>query len=241
MADKQVSIVKAWPDDERSRMRLIPQGVSSLSEAQLRTIIIRIRGGFAGRKVVNLGMYLLEKFGKIANIGQTGIKEPRTVRGIGPAKAAGVQAEIGPGRRYEKPGLVGASLYSSEAVAFHYRPRMKNLKREMFRCVLFDTKNKGIQHEIAYTSLTAPILRIQKYLQSRYSGICSSCHLYPQPSKRRHQAEPRGYFADTVACSCGDVIGIQVLDHGIVGGGCHFNFGERVLSSASLSGACMTV
>src|SRR5208337_1924484 len=146
MADKQVSSVKAWPEDERPLMRLILQGVSSLSEAQLRTLIIR--GGCAGEKIVNLGRDLLEKFGKFANIGQTGIKEHCTVRGIGPAKAAGVQAAIGQGRRYEKPGPAVASFCSSEAVTFYFRPGIKNLKREMFPCVLLDTKNKSIPHEI---------------------------------------------------------------------------------------------
>src|SRR3990172_3226185 len=146
MPEKNPMTVKQWPEDERPRERLRTLGPSALSDAQLLAIIIR--NGRAGRTAVDLGRELLERFESLAGIEQAGIKEICNVEGIGPAKATEIKAAIELGRRYQKPNLAGASFCSSHDVAGYYRPRMKDLKQEVFRCALLDTKNKIIREEV---------------------------------------------------------------------------------------------
>jgi DNA repair protein RadC len=149
--------VKEWPEDERPRERLIAHGPSALSEAQLLAILIR--NGKSGRTALDLGRELLERFGSLAGIEQASITEICALEGIGPAKAAEIKAAIELGRRYQKPSLAGASFCSSEDVVSYYRPRMKDAKKEIFRCALLDTKNKIIREEIvSMGSLTASIV-----------------------------------------------------------------------------------
>src|SRR5574341_661736 len=158
-ADRRKS-VKEWPEDERPRERLLKFGAGSLSDAQLLAIIIR--NGRGGRSAVDLGMELLDRFGSLEGIAQAGINEicgKDGVKGIGTAKAAEIKAAIELGRRYQKPTLAGASFCSSQDVAAYYRPRMKDLKKEVFRCALLDTKNKILREEVVSVgSLSASIV-----------------------------------------------------------------------------------
>ena len=99
------------------------------------------------------------KFGNLAGIGQAGIQELQEVSGISEAKAAEIKAAIEIGRRYQRPSLAGASLCSSTDVVEYYRPRLRDLKKEAFRCVLLDTKNKVIRDEaVSQGSLSASIV-----------------------------------------------------------------------------------
>jgi hypothetical protein len=152
MSGNRITRVKDWPEDEQPRERLLKNGAASLSDAQLLAIIIKM--GKPGSSALDLALELLARFGSLSGIEQAGITEICEVPGIGKAKAA-----IELGRRHLKPSLAGASFCSSEDVASYYRPRMKNLKKEMFRRALLDTKNKIIRDEVvSIGSLTSSIV-----------------------------------------------------------------------------------
>jgi hypothetical protein len=157
MSGNRITRVKDWPEDEQPRERLLKNGAASLSDAQLLAIIIKM--GKPGSSALDLALELLARFGSLSGIEQAGITEICEVPGIGKAKAAEIKAAIELGRRHQKPSLAGASFCSSEDVASYYRPRMKDLKEEMFRCALLDTKNKIIRDEVvSIGSLTSSIV-----------------------------------------------------------------------------------
>jgi DNA repair protein RadC len=224
------SSVKEWPEDERPRERLILHGASSLSEAHLLAIIIR--NGRAGRSAVDLGRDLLERFGSLAGIEQAGIRELCSVVGIGPAKAAEIKAAIELGRRHQKPSLAGASFCSSEDVASYYRPRMKDLKKEMFRCALLDTKNKIIRDEIvSIGSLSASIVHPRDSFKMAIRESAAAVifiHNHPSGDVKPSQED---IALTRRLVQAGEVLGIQVLDHIIVGDGSHFSFKDNGMIS----------
>jgi DNA repair protein RadC len=220
--------VKNWPEDERPRERLIAHGPSTLSEAQLLAILIR--NGKAGRTAVDLGRELLERFGGLAGLEQASITEMCGIQGIGPAKAAEIKAAIELGRRYQKPRLAGASFCSSLDVVEYYRPRMKDAKKEMFRCALLDTKNKILREEIvSIGSLTASIVHPRDTFKAAIRESAAAVifiHNHPsgdiKPSREDILLTKR-------LVQAGEVLGIQVLDHIIIGDGCHFSFKDNGL------------
>ena len=218
--------VKHWPEDERPRERLMAHGPSTLSEAQLLAIIIR--NGRAGRSAVDLGRELLERFGSLAGIEQAGIKEICAVEGIGPAKATEIKAAIELGRRYQKPNLAGASFCSSSDVAAYYRPRMKDLKKEMFRCALLDTKNKIIKEEVVSVgSLSASIVHPRDTFKAAVRESAAAVifiHNHPSGDIKPSQED---ILLTKRLVQAGEVLGIQVLDHIIIGDGEHFSFRDR--------------
>ncbi len=220
--------VKDWPEDERPRERLIAHGPSTLSEAQLLAILIR--NGKAGRTAVDLGRELLERFGSLAGIEQASITEMCGVQGIGPAKAAEIKAAIELGRRYQKPSLAGASFCSSLDVVEYYRPRMKDAKKEMFRCALLDTKNKILREEIvSIGSLTASIVHPRDTFKAAIrESAAAVIFIHNHPSGDINPSREDILLTKRLV-QAGEVLGIQVLDHIIIGDGGHFSFKDNGL------------
>ena len=232
MIKEQKKSVKHWPEDERPRERLMAHGPSALSEAQLLAIIIR--NGRAGHTAVDLGRNLLERFGSLAGIEQAAIKEICEVKGIGKAKAAEIKAAIELGRRYQKPSLTGASFCSSHDVAAYYRPRMKDLKQETFRCALLDTKNKIIREEVvSIGSLSASIVHPRDSFKAAIRESAAAVifiHNHPSGDVKPSQED---ILLTKRLVQAGDVLGIQVLDHIIIGNGSHFSFKDNGMISRS--------
>jgi DNA repair protein RadC len=229
MTDDRRKSVKEWPEDERPRERLVKYGASSLSDAQLLAIIIR--NGRGGRSAVDLGMELLEKFGGLEGIAQAGISEicgKDGVKGIGKAKASEIKAAIELGRRHQKPSLAGASFCSSGDVISYYQPRMKDLKKEVFRCALLDTKNKIIRDEVvSIGSLTASLVHPRETFKAAIRESAAAVifiHNHPSGDIKPSQED---ILLTRRLVQAGEVLGIQVLDHIIIGDGCHFSFRDN--------------
>ncbi len=231
-ADRRKS-VKEWPTDERPRERLIAQGAASLSDAQLLAIIIK--NGRAGRSAVDLGIELLDKFGSLDGIGQAGIRETYQISGIGEAKAAEIKAAIELGRRHQKPSLAGASFCSSDDVASYYRPRMKDLKKETFRCALLDAKNKIIRDEVvSIGSLTSSIVHPRDTFKAAIRESAAAVifiHNHPSGDTKPSQED---ILLTRRLVQAGEILGIQVLDHIIIGDGSHFSFRENGMIGRAL-------
>jgi DNA repair protein RadC len=223
--------VKEWPEDERPRERLVKFGAGSLSDAQLLAIIIR--NGRGGRSAVDLGMELLEKFNGLEGIAQAGASEicgKDGVKGIGKAKAAEIKAAIELGRRYQKPHLAGAAFCSSQDVADYYRPRMKDAKQEVFRCALLDTKNRILREEVVSVgTLTASLVHPRDTFKAAIRESAAAVifvHNHPSGDVKPSQED---ILLTRRLVQAGEVLGIQVLDHIIVGDGCHFSFRDQGL------------
>lgn len=232
MPENKRTSVKQWPENERPRERLIAHGPAGLSDAQLLAIIIR--NGRPGRSNVDLGRELLERFGSLAGIGQAGISELCEVPGIGKAKAAEIKAAIEIGRRYQKPSLSGASLCSSSDVVEYYRPRMKDLKKEVFKCALLDTKNRIIRdEEVSVGSLSASIVHPRDTFKAAIRESAAAVifiHNHPSGDTRPSQED---ILLTKRLVQAGEVLGIQVLDHIIIGDGLHFSFRDNGLMPRS--------
>lgn len=223
MPDRISNSVKDWPEDERPRERLLAQGPAALSDAQLLAILIR--NGRAGKTSVDLGRELLERFGGLAGLAQAGVNEIRGVAGIGPAKAAEVLAALELGRRHQRPALTGESFCSSSDVAEYYRPRLRDLRKEEFRCALLDTKNRFIREaSISTGSLTASIVHPRETFRSAIREAAAAVifvHNHPSGDVRPSQED---ILLTRRLVQAGEVLGIQVLDHIIIGDGTHFSF-----------------
>ncbi|MHB8846167.1 MAG: RadC family protein [Nitrospirota bacterium] len=231
MADNKHTHLKNWPAAERPRERLLQQGASTLSDAQLLGIILRT--GTGGRTAVDVGRDLLERFGGLSGIAQAGIKELTGVPGIGDAKAAEIKAAIELGRRHQKPTMAGASFCASQEVADFYQPRLRDARKEEFRCILLDTKNRLIREETVSTgSLTASLVHPRETFKSAVRESAAAVifvHNHPSGDIKPSQED---ILLTRRLVQAGDLLGIRVLDHVIVGDGGHFSFRDSGLLAA---------
>ena len=233
LADEKRTHLKNWPEDERPRERLLKQGADKLSDAQLLGIILRT--GEGGRTAVDLGRELLERFRGLAGIAGTGIHELRGIKGIGPAKAAEIKAAMELGRRHQRPTLPGASLCASHDVAAYFQPRLRDIKKEEFRCVLLDTKNRVIREETVSTgSLTASLVHPRETFKTAVRESAAAVifvHNHPSGDIKPSQED---ILLTRRLVQAGDVLGIKVLDHVIVGDSGHFSFRDSGLMQHTL-------
>jgi len=228
MNESKRSQLKNWPEEERPRERLLRHGADSLSDAQLLAIIIR--SGEGGRTAIDLGRELLDRCGGLDGIAQAGIREVCAVKGIGPAKAAEIKAAIEIGRRHQRPAMAGASFCSSRDVAEYYRPRLKDVKKEMFHCALLDAKNKVLRNEVVSVgTLTASLVHPRDTFKSAIRESAAAVifvHNHPSGDTKPSQED---ILLTRRLVQAGDILGIRVLDHIIVGDGDHFSFRDNGL------------
>ena len=233
LTDEKRKHLKNWPEDERPRERLLKQGADKLSDAQLLGIILRT--GEGGRTAVDLGRELLERFRGLAGIAGAGINELRGIKGIGPAKAAEIKAAMELGRRHQRPTLAGASLCASHDVAAYFQPRLRDIKKEEFRCVLLDTKNRVIREETVSTgSLTASLVHPRETFKTAVRDSAAAVifvHNHPSGDIKPSQED---ILLTRRLIQAGDVLGIKVLDHVIVGDSGHFSFRDSGLMQHTL-------
>ena len=228
MAAEKRTHLKNWPEEERPRERLLKHGADTLSDAQLLGIILRTGAG--GKTAIDVGRELLDRLGGIAGIARAGIAELCTVQGIGPAKAAEIKAAMELGRRHQRPTLAGASLCASQEVAEYFHPRLRDIKKEEFRCVLLDTKNRVIREETVSTgSLTASLVHPRETFKTAVRESAAAVifvHNHPSGDTRPSQED---ILLTRRLVQAGDLLGIKVLDHVIVGDGGHFSFRDSGL------------
>ena len=88
---------------ERPRERLEKQGASALTQAELLAILLRV--GVKGENALEVAQRILDRFQGLRGLQSASFVELSKERGIGPAKAAQIQAAIELGNRLsrEKP------------------------------------------------------------------------------------------------------------------------------------------
>jgi len=156
--------IKNWPELERPREKLIKKGPEYLSDCELLAIILRTGMGSSKERIsaLDLAKKILTGYGSLKNLLDLSLSEFIKINGIGGAKASQIIAALELGRRAvsEKNGS-NISFRCSEEVANYYIPLLKDLKKEQFRVILLDIKNKVIKDVlISQGSLTSSIVRL---------------------------------------------------------------------------------
>ena len=156
--------IKNWPEMERPREKLIKKGPDYISDCELLAIIIRTGIGCNNKKLsaLDLAKKLVSKYKNLKNLLDASLTELSELKGIGKVKAVQLIAAFELGKRAisEKNGN-NISFRCSEEVANYYIPLLKNLKKEQFRVLLLDIKNKIIKEVlISQGSLTSSVAHL---------------------------------------------------------------------------------
>jgi len=211
--------VQSMPADERPRERLYHAGAAQLSLQELLAVIIG--GGVRGAGALVLSLRLLGTFDGLQALARAGVDELRGVPGIGTARACQLVAAFELGRRCAGGTPTNARvLRSPEDVAGLYAESMRHLDREHFRAALLNTKNRLIRSvTVSIGSLNASIVHPREVLKPAIAACAASIilvHNHPtgDPTPSREDVEFTRRFA-----KCGELIGIELLDHVIIGAG----------------------
>jgi DNA repair protein RadC len=218
--------ISGWPLSERPRERLLQEGPQALSDAQLLAILLRV--GRPDSSAVQVAMELLKQVRGLPGLANRGLDELCQVAGIGPAKAAQLKAAIELGKRVLAAPLSTDTQIGSSADLFkHYFPRLRDLRHEVFRTILLDAKHRIIREAaVSEGSLTLSIVHPREVFNLAVrESAAAVIFLHNHPSgDPQPSLEDRELTARLVAA--GEVLGIRVLDHLIIGDGRYVSFAD---------------
>ena len=142
---------------------------------------------------------------------------------VTPRAATAIAAALELGRRAASTPLIrGQRLSSSDAVVDHYGPLLKREKKEHFYALLLNRQNRLLSsHLIAVGTLDFAPVHPREVLGPAVRESAASiilAHNHPSGDPDPSQAD----FAITRRLrDAGDLLGIQILDHVILGDECH--------------------
>lgn len=210
-------LIRDYPEDERPRERLIKGGPETLSNQELLAIILRT--GTKQESVLELSHRIIKNFEGLRLLKDASIEELTSLNGVGPAKAVQLIAAIELGRRVSR--LQQEERYtvrSPEDGANYVMEDMRFLSQEHFVCLYLNTKNQVLHRQTVFVgSLNASIVHPREvfreaFRRSAASLICFHNHPSGDPTPSREDIEVTKRLAE-----CGKMIGIDVLDHIIIG------------------------
>lgn len=219
--------IKNWPEDERPRERILRYGPASMSDAQLIAIILRTGG--EGRSAIDIGMEMLATFGCLKNIEQASVTELCSVKGLGKAKAAQLRAALELGQRlFKLPMRKGAVFTTGRDVYSYYQPRFKNLKREVFCGAMLDAKNRLIKEtKISEGILTSALIHPREAFRDAIKESAASILFVHNHPSGDPQPSREDIAITKKLQNAGEIVGITVLDHIIIGDGSYTSMLER--------------
>lgn len=221
--------VRDLPKSERPRERLIKFGPEALSAQELLALIIG--RGIPKKSVMNIAQELLARFGNIKAISQASIAGLSEIKGVGLAKAAQIKACFELGKRQDlEPELKNYDIKNPQSVVKAIRASIKDKAKEHFKLILLDTRNKiiGIS-TISIGTLNASLVHPREIFKEAIIHNSASVVLaHNHPSGDPEPSEEDLTITKRLVDS-GKILGIEVIDHIIIGKTNFSSFKERGL------------
>ena len=228
--------IKEMPEDERPQEKLIKFGPDYLSNAELLALIIRT-GNRKGDSAINTATKVLRSL-RTANdsnglnsLKNANLSNLMQVDGIGEAKAAMILAAVQLGIRLAVSSNGTKIRVTSPSIAANYvLSEMSVLEQEHFRVMTLNTKKEiNFIREISKGTINMTIVHAREVFRAAISDNAHSIILLhnhptgdPSPSK-----EDIGLTKNLIEAS--KIIGIDILDHIIIGDNRYFSFLEEGL------------
>lgn len=228
--------IKEMPEDERPQEKLIKFGPDYLSNAELLALIIRT-GNSKGDSAIDTATKVLRSL-RTANdknglnsLKNANLSSLMQVDGIGEAKAAMILAAVQLGIRLAVSSNGTKIRVTSPSIAANYvLSEMSVLEQEHFRVMTLNTKKEiNFIREISKGTINMTIVHAREVFKAAISDNAHSIILLhnhptgdPSPSK-----EDIGLTKNLIEAS--KIIGIDILDHIIIGDNKYFSFLEEGL------------
>jgi len=207
--------IKDITPENRPRERLEKQGPSVLSDAELLAIILKT--GNKTENVIDMSNRLISKYG-FDKLSMCSLTELQEINGIGSAKASQILALFELNKRHSYSKTQGKPIKTAKDVFEHCSPKLSSTDREHFMILHLDTKNRVIKDEIVSVgALTGTIAHPREVFKSAIKESAHSVILvHNHPSGDPTPSDEDLKMTERLIES-GEILGIEVLDHVIIG------------------------
>ena len=221
-------LLRELPEPERPREKLLQRGPKFLSNQELLAILLRT--GTNDLSVIDLA-------GKVLALSPDGLRylaectpeELTVIPGIGHAKACQIVSAIELGKRIAMtPNPVRQTARSTDELAALFMEEMRCLKQEVFRVLLLTARMEILSMtDVSVGNVMAVAAEPREVFRDAVRKAANAIIVVhnhpsgsPEPSKNDIRVTKR--LEET-----GDILGIPLCDHFIIGDGTYYSFAEH--------------
>ena len=218
-------LIRSLPAEERPLEKAELQGINALSSSELIALILRT--GTRDISAVTLASDIVAACENgLGDLASMDFGDLTVIRGIGKSKAAAVLAAVELGKRIASSRRLGNHVIQSSQDAAHvFMERLRYEKKEHFISVPLSTKGEILgMGEVSIGDLSGTIVNPREvFLEAVKKSAASVVFIHnhpsgdPTPSRQDRSTNDRLVWA-------GQILGIDVLDHIIIGDGIYCSF-----------------
>jgi len=211
--------IEEIPSEERPRERLKALGVEVLSLRELVALVIG--SGSSRRSSMDVAEDLVSALGSVKGLAAASVEKLARVNGVGPATACRLKAAMELGRRVIKAARGEIKVVRCpEDAAGLVIDDMRNLDREHFAVILLDSKNAVISVEkVSVGTVNSSIVHPREVLKPALEKSATSIILVHNHPTGNVSPSREDIMITRRFEKCGRILGIEVVDHIIVGDG----------------------
>ena len=220
--------IKDLPLIERPREKLLMNGVDSLSDTELLSIILKT--GTKDYSVKDIACEVLKKINNLSQLQDFNIYTLDNIKGLGKVKKMEIMAAIELGKRVflQKNDLNNLIYNSAEKIYLDNRYLFFNKKQEYFYCLYLDNKKRLIERKLLFMgTINRSIVHPREifkeaYLTSASGIVCMHNH----PSGDINPSIEDVHLTQSLI-EIGKLQGINVIDHLIIGKDNYYSFYDK--------------
>ncbi|MCF0144005.1 MAG: DNA repair protein RadC [Firmicutes bacterium] len=205
---------------EKPREKMLRDGVSTLSTAEVIAVILRT--GTRKKSAIELATEVLSMDRRgLRHLAECSPEELRKISGLGTAKACELLAALELGKRLASlPPDQGPCIRNPEDIADLFMERLRYEKREHFKCLLINARGEILEEqEVSVGDLTSSTSHPREVFHGairRSAGSVAFVHNHPSGNP---EPSPSDIETTRRLVDAGELLGIPVIDHVIIGDG----------------------
>ncbi len=211
--------MKSLPVSERPYEKCLEYGESILSDSELLAVILR--SGSHGESAVELARRILSLPAStgLSGLCHVSIAELTSIRGIGKVKAIQLKCIAELSRRMARERTrEGICFHDPHSIADYYMEDYRHEEQEKVLLIMLDTKNRLIaQQVISMGTVNASLISPREiFVAALKHRAVSIILLHNHPSGNPTPSHDDILLTERIA-RCGEMLGISLLDHIIIG------------------------
>lgn len=220
--------MKTLPGNERPYEKCLLTGPQSLSDVELLAVLLRC--GTQGENALELARHILYAQDEegILSIHHLTMEKLLNIRGIGKVKAIQILCLSELAKRLAKTSAKERLCFQApESIASYYMEELRHKKQEHTKLLMLNTKSMLLgETDISKGTVDSSIITPRElFIEALQKNATAIVILHNHPSG---DPTPSQDDINTTARikKAGELVGIQLLDHIIIGNNCYSSFRE---------------
>ena len=221
--------MKEMREENRPYEKCTRYGAAQLTDVELLAVLLRT--GTKGMSALELAQNIIKSQSgedSLLNIHTLTLQKLRFIKGIGNVKAIQILCLSELAKRLAQASARNSVTFEvPSTIAEYYKEEMRHQKQEHMKLLMLDTKSKLIgEQDISKGTVNAALITPRElFIEALACGAVYIILLHNHPS-----GDPTPSKSDILLTKrvkeAGELIGIQLLDHIIIGNNCYISLTE---------------